>query len=131
MHAAAAAKSLQPCPTLCDPIDGSPPGSTIPGILYDIVLVSWRLDKHFPESLSTGTALWTGNVWPLEGQWTRASQADPADGPLCHLLHYFWGLADSSCSHSHFSKGPKNPLGQEPNPPGYKEKRRGRRDIAI
>ena len=30
---AAAAKSLQSCPTLCDPIDGSPPGSSIPGIL--------------------------------------------------------------------------------------------------
>ena len=31
--AAAAAKSLQSCPTLCNPIDGSPPGSAIPGIL--------------------------------------------------------------------------------------------------
>ena len=31
--AAAAAKSLQSCPTLCDPIDGSPPGSPVPGIL--------------------------------------------------------------------------------------------------
>ena len=31
--AAAAAKSLQSCPTLCDPIDGSPPGSLVPGIL--------------------------------------------------------------------------------------------------
>ena len=31
-EAAAAAKSLQSCPTLCDPIDGSPPGSAIPGI---------------------------------------------------------------------------------------------------
>ena len=30
---AAAAKSLQSCLTLCDPIDGSPPGSTVPGIL--------------------------------------------------------------------------------------------------
>ena len=30
---AAAAKSLQSCPTLCNPIDGSPPGSTVPGIL--------------------------------------------------------------------------------------------------
>ena len=29
----AAAKSLQWCPTLCDPIDGSPPGSAVPGIL--------------------------------------------------------------------------------------------------
>ena len=31
--AAAAAKSRQSCPTLCDPIDGSPSGSTVPGIL--------------------------------------------------------------------------------------------------
>ena len=30
--AAAAAKSLQSCPTLCDPTDGSPPGSPVPGI---------------------------------------------------------------------------------------------------
>ena len=34
MYAAAtAAKSLQSCPTLCDPTDGSPPGSLVPGIL--------------------------------------------------------------------------------------------------
>ena len=33
LAAAAAAKSLQLCPTLCDPIDGSPPGSPVPGIL--------------------------------------------------------------------------------------------------
>ena len=32
-NAAAAAKLLQSCPTLCDPIDGSPPGSPVPGIL--------------------------------------------------------------------------------------------------
>ena len=31
--AAAAAKSLQSCPTLCNPVDGSPPGSPVPGIL--------------------------------------------------------------------------------------------------
>ena len=31
---AAAAKSLQSCPPLCDPIDGSPPGSAVPGILH-------------------------------------------------------------------------------------------------
>jgi len=37
-YAAAAAKSLQSCPTLCDPIDGSPPGSTIPGIFQARVL---------------------------------------------------------------------------------------------
>ena len=33
LNAAATAASLQSCPTLCDPIDGSPPGSPIPGIL--------------------------------------------------------------------------------------------------
>ena len=33
LAAAAAAKSLQSCPTLCDPRDGSPPGSPVPGIL--------------------------------------------------------------------------------------------------
>ena len=33
LSAAAAAKSLQSCPTLCDPIDDSPPGSPVPGIL--------------------------------------------------------------------------------------------------
>jgi len=33
IHAAAAAKSLQSCPTLCDPRDGSPPGFPVPGIL--------------------------------------------------------------------------------------------------
>ena len=33
MKSAAAAKTLQSCPTPCDPIDGSPPGSPVPGIL--------------------------------------------------------------------------------------------------
>ena len=36
--AAAAAKSLQSCPTLCDPIDGSSPGSPVPGILQARIL---------------------------------------------------------------------------------------------
>ena len=36
--AAAAAKLLQSCPTLCDPIDGSPPGSSLPGILQGKIL---------------------------------------------------------------------------------------------
>ena len=38
IYAAATAKSLQSCPTLCDPIDGSPPGSPIPGILQARIL---------------------------------------------------------------------------------------------
>ena len=42
--AAAAAKSLQSCPTLCDPIDGSSPGSPISRILQARTL---RVDHHF------------------------------------------------------------------------------------
>ena len=38
--AAAAAKSLQSCLTLCDPVDGSPPGSSVPGILQARI-VEW------------------------------------------------------------------------------------------
>ena len=37
-QAAAAAKSLQSCPTLCNPIDSSPPGSSVPGILQARIL---------------------------------------------------------------------------------------------
>ena len=39
-HSTAAAKSLQSCPTLCDPIDGSPPGSSVPGILQ-VRILEW------------------------------------------------------------------------------------------
>ena len=41
---AAAAKSLQLCPTLCSPIDGSPPGSPVPGILQARI--------HCPQQIS-------------------------------------------------------------------------------
>ena len=45
--AAATAKSLQSCPTLCDPTDGSPSGSPVPGILQARVL-EWGAIKHLP-----------------------------------------------------------------------------------
>jgi len=48
--AAAAAKSLQSCLTLCDPIDGSPPGSPVPGILQA------RTMEWVATSFSTSTA---------------------------------------------------------------------------
>ena len=43
MNSAAAAKLLQLCPTVCDPIDGSPPGSPVPGILQ----ARTRVGCHF------------------------------------------------------------------------------------
>ena len=45
--AAAAAKSLQSCPTLCDPRDGSPPGSAIPGILQ--ARLQQYMDHELPD----------------------------------------------------------------------------------
>ena len=77
--AAAAAKSLQSCPTLCDPIDSSPPGSTVPGILQARTL-EW-------------VAISFSNAWKwkvkvkllscvrlLATPWTTAYQAPPSMG---------------------------------------------------
>ena len=77
--AAPAAKSLQSCPTLCDPIDISPPGFPVPGILQartlEWVAISfsnawkWKLKV---KSLS--------RVWLLATPWTTAYQAPPSMG---------------------------------------------------
>ena len=78
-YSTAAAKSLQLCPALCDPIDGSPPGSPIPGILQartlEWVAISftsaWKW-KVKVKSLS--------RVWLLVTPWTAAHQASPSMG---------------------------------------------------
>ena len=49
--ATAAAKSLQSCPTLCDPVDGSPPGSPVPGTLQARTL-EWVAISYLSEFLS-------------------------------------------------------------------------------
>ena len=79
LAAAAAAESLQSCPTLCDPIDGSPPGSPVPGILQartlEWVVISfsnaWKW-KVKVKSLS--------HVWLVVTPWTAAHQAPPSMG---------------------------------------------------
>jgi len=76
---AAAAKSLQSCPTLCNPMDGSPPGSPVPGILQartlEWVAISfssaWKW-KVKVKSLS--------HVRPSATPWTAAFQAPPSMG---------------------------------------------------
>ena len=76
---AAAAKSLQSCLTLCNPIEGSPPGSSVPGILQartlEWVAISfsnaWKW-KVKGKSLS--------HVWLLATSWTAAYQASPSMG---------------------------------------------------
>ena len=74
-----AAKSLQSCPTLCDPIDGSPPGSAVPGILQARILEwvtisllnAWKW-KVKVKSLSP--------IRLLATPWTAAHQAPPSTG---------------------------------------------------
>ena len=76
---AAAAKSLQSCQTLCDPIDGSPLDSSVPGILQARILEwvaisfsnAWKW-KVKMKSLS--------RVWLLATPWTAAHQAPPSMG---------------------------------------------------
>ena len=46
--AAAAAKSPQSCPTLCNPIAGSPPGSSVPGILQARTLLGHKKKENLP-----------------------------------------------------------------------------------
>ena len=79
LYAAAAAKSLHSCLTLCEPIDGSPPGSPIPGILQartlEWVVISlsnaWKW-KVKVKSLSC--------IQLLATPWTAAHQAPPSMG---------------------------------------------------
>ena len=76
--AAAAAKSLQSCPTLCNPIDGSPPGSPVPGILQARTLEWGAISSPMHESEVKVKSL--SRVQLLETPWTAAYQAPPSMG---------------------------------------------------
>ena len=77
--AAAAAKSCQLCPTLCDPIDGSPPGSPIPGILQartlEWVAISFSNAGKWKVKVKS-----LSHVQPSATPWTAAFQAPPSMG---------------------------------------------------
>ena len=66
-HAAAAAKSPQSCPTLRDPIDGSPPGSAISGILQartlECVAISFSNVRHKPAQFCKAIILQSNNKY--------------------------------------------------------------------
>ena len=89
--AAAAAKSLQSCSTLCDPIDGSPPGFPVPGILQartlERVAISfsnaWKW-KVKVKSLSRFRLLST--------PWTASHQAPPSSPSHSVVFLYFFAL---------------------------------------
>ena len=77
--AAAVAKSLQSCPTLCDPIDGSPPGSSVPGILQartlEWVAISFSNAWEWKVKVKS-----LSHVRLLATPWTAAYQAPPSMG---------------------------------------------------
>ena len=75
----AAAKSLQSCPTLCDPIDGSPPGSPVPGILQARTLEWVAISFSNPPKWKVKVKL-LSRVWLLATPWTTDYQAPPSMG---------------------------------------------------
>ena len=77
--AAAAAKSLQSCPTLCDPIDGSPPGFPIPGILQARTLEWVAISFSNAWKWKVKVKL-LSRVRLLATSWTAAYQAPPSRG---------------------------------------------------
>ena len=90
----AAAKSLQSCPTLCDPIDGSPPGSPVPGILQARVLewVAISFSKAWKWKVKVKSL--SQDSWRLQGlQPTRLLRPwgfpGKSTGVGCHRLLRF------------------------------------------
>ena len=75
--AAAAAKSLQSCPTLCDPIDNSPPGSSVPGILQ---AKNPGVGCHFLLQCVKVKVKSLSRARLFATSWTAAHQAPPSMG---------------------------------------------------
>ena len=78
-YLAAAPKSLQSCPTLCDPRDGSPPGSPVPGILKAVTL-EWVAISFSNARKWKVKGKWLSRVQLLATPWTAAQQAPPSMG---------------------------------------------------
>ena len=77
--AAGAAKLLQSCPTLCDPIDGSPPGSPVPGVLQARTL-EWVAISFFNAGKWKVKVKSLSHVWLLATPWAAAYQTPPSMG---------------------------------------------------
>ena len=79
LAAAAAAKSFQSCLTLWDPIESSPPGSPVPGILQARTL-EWAAISFFNAWKWKVKVKSLSRVWPSATPWTAAFQAPPSIG---------------------------------------------------
>ena len=78
-YAAAATKSLQSCPTLCNPRDGSPPGSPVPRTLQARTLEWVAISFSNAWKWKVKVKL-LSRVWLLVTSWTATSQAPPSMG---------------------------------------------------
>ena len=119
----AAAKLLQSCPSLCDPRDGSPPGSPVPGILQTRTLKWVAISFSNAWKWKVKVKL-LSRVWLLATPWTAAHQAPPSMGfakqeywsglPLPSLLYtystpyldaqFFWGIDEGILCNSQLEK---------------------------
>ena len=86
MHATATAKSLQLCPTLCHPIDGSPPGSPVPGILQARTLEWVAISFSNAWKWKVKVKL-LSRIRLLATPWTAAHQAPP---PMDFSRQEYW-----------------------------------------
>ena len=99
--AAAAAKSLQSCPTLCDPIDGSPPGCPVPGILQARTL-EWVAISFSSSSCTAGgfCTHWALGEIPVKAQkclnmdWWQ-SLLRVSCGLLCYISWSLYSAAST------------------------------------
>ena len=95
MNAAAAAKSHQSCLTLCDPVDGSPPGSSVPGILQARILEWVAILNEYSE-----TKQWhcQGSDLVIRGS-QRVSRHQTETGSLANIRKTEQGLKRDYLSH--------------------------------
>ena len=99
--AAAAAKLLQSCPTLCDPIDGGPPGSSVPGILQARTLEWVAISFSNAGKWKWSRSVVSNSSWPHGLQPTRLLHPwdfpGKSTGVGCHCLLQSWGLMIVYC----------------------------------
>ena len=96
-----AAKSLQSCPTLCDPIDGGPPGSPVPGILQARTL-EWAAISFSNVWKWKGKVKSFSHVQLLAPPWTAAYQAPPSIG--FSRQEYYLSHQESPLKNIHIKK---------------------------
>ena len=120
----AAAKSLQSCPTLCDPIEGSPPGYPVPGILQartlEWVAISisnawkWKVKVKLLSHVRPSATPWTAafqappHPWDFPGKSTGVGHGWYQNPQVQSRVQYLWSPQQGGCQL--FGEGNGKPL---------------------